>query len=190
MNETLQVALKEWAVICQALAEGRQILLLRKGGLAEPQGRFRVEHQRFWLLPTYVHQQETGIIPEYHDLLSRVRAEQPSPGQVWLSHVAEVAVVAYCHTLEQAHSLDGMHGWSPTTVEARFHYRQPGLFVLAVRVYAVKQPIQLELTPHLEGCKSWVVLDQPLPLGPMFPILTGENFTARCRPLERLPREV
>jgi hypothetical protein len=40
----LGVALKEWAVICQALAEGRQTILLRKGGIAEPGGAFRVEH--------------------------------------------------------------------------------------------------------------------------------------------------
>ena len=29
----LKYALKEWAAICQALAEGRQTLLLRKGGV-------------------------------------------------------------------------------------------------------------------------------------------------------------
>jgi hypothetical protein len=28
-------ALKEWAVVCKALEEGRQILLLRKGGIME-----------------------------------------------------------------------------------------------------------------------------------------------------------
>jgi len=32
---TLQPALKEWAVVCQALAEGKQSMLLRKGGIDE-----------------------------------------------------------------------------------------------------------------------------------------------------------
>ena len=50
----LHWALKEWAVICRALAEGRQSLLLRKGGIAEAGGAFQVEQPRFWLLPTYV----------------------------------------------------------------------------------------------------------------------------------------
>ena len=53
----LQHAFKEWAVICRALAEGRQALILRKGGIAEAGGRFEVEHTRFWLFPTYTHQQ-------------------------------------------------------------------------------------------------------------------------------------
>ena len=28
-------ALKEWAIICKALEEGRQVVLLRKGGILE-----------------------------------------------------------------------------------------------------------------------------------------------------------
>ena len=38
----LKDAFKEWAVICRALAEGRQALILRKGGIAEAGGDFRV----------------------------------------------------------------------------------------------------------------------------------------------------
>ena len=34
----LDLALKEWAVICDLLATGRQTLVLRKGGIAEEQG--------------------------------------------------------------------------------------------------------------------------------------------------------
>src|SRR5205823_6044048 len=60
----LKHAFKEWAVICRALAEGRQSLILRKGGIAEPGGEFALEQKHFWLFPTYVHQQQTGIKPE------------------------------------------------------------------------------------------------------------------------------
>ena len=38
-------------------AQVRQAILLRKGGSAEAGGELRVEHTRFWLFPTYVHQQ-------------------------------------------------------------------------------------------------------------------------------------
>ena len=72
---TLSIAFKEWAVICRALAEGRQSLILRKGGIAEAGGQFRPEHDRFLLYPTYFHEQHhTGTkadlyavakIPEY-----------------------------------------------------------------------------------------------------------------------------
>ncbi|NBS89997.1 DUF1802 family protein, partial [bacterium] len=34
----IQLACKEWASVCAALASGRQSILLRKGGIAEPTG--------------------------------------------------------------------------------------------------------------------------------------------------------
>ena len=51
--QPLRQAFKEWAVICRALAEGRQALILRKGGIAEPGPTFQPEHSHFWLYPTY-----------------------------------------------------------------------------------------------------------------------------------------
>ena len=66
----LAQAFKEWAVICEALGEGRQVLILRKGGIAEARGEFTIEHRRFWLFPTYVHQQSSGIKPEAVPLLN------------------------------------------------------------------------------------------------------------------------
>jgi hypothetical protein len=52
----LSIALKEWATLCRALETGRQIILLRKGGIYESAGEFEVEHRRFLLFPTYLHQ--------------------------------------------------------------------------------------------------------------------------------------
>ena len=49
-------ALKEWAVVCRALEEGRQTVLLRKGGILEFREGFEVKHDRFMLFPTYEHQ--------------------------------------------------------------------------------------------------------------------------------------
>ena len=46
MQSANRFAFKEWAVTCQALAAGRQSLLLRKGGIHERNGRFEVEHAR------------------------------------------------------------------------------------------------------------------------------------------------
>src|SRR3954447_15542724 len=86
----LKHALKEWAAVCKALAEGRQALLLRKGGIAEPGGDFVVQHSRFWLLPTYVHQQREGLQPEAHPLLDQAEAERPPAGVVRLTHFGEV----------------------------------------------------------------------------------------------------
>src|SRR5262249_6242277 len=82
----LKHAFKEWAVICRALAEGRQALILRKGGIEEPGGEFRLASRRFWLYPTYVHQQGTAIKPEAMPLLEQAEREKPPAGTVRLSH--------------------------------------------------------------------------------------------------------
>lgn len=58
---TCDVAFKEWASVCEALASGEQTIILRKGGIAEGPGGFTVEHRAFWLYPTFVHQAEQGL---------------------------------------------------------------------------------------------------------------------------------
>jgi hypothetical protein len=54
-------ALKEWAVVCKALEEGRQVLLLRKGGIMEYKQGFEVKHDKFLLFPTFEHQSKESI---------------------------------------------------------------------------------------------------------------------------------
>ena len=187
---TLQHALKEWAVICRALAEGRQALLIRKGGIAESGGEFEVEHRRFWLFPTYVHQQKAGIVPEAAPLLEQVDADRPYPGIVRLSYFAEVAVIYHVRELADAWKLASLHCWSRETVQSRFEYRRPGLFVVAVRVYRSPQAIALPDTAEYAGCRSWVELDHALPTEEATPVLEEETFAELLRTLERvLPSE-
>src|SRR5581483_2742361 len=120
-------ALKEWAVICKALAEGRQALVLRKGGIAEAGSEFQLEHDQFWLFPTYVHQQQAGIKPEARPLLEQAEAERPPLGVLRLSHFATVEGVYHVHSLAGALRLADLHLWSMEAVQSRFAYRSPGL---------------------------------------------------------------
>src|SRR6516162_7881917 len=115
----LRFAFKEWAVICKALAEGKQALILRKGGIAEDSGDFRLEHTRFWLYPTYVHQQRDGIKPDGVSLLEQAEAEKPPAGVIRISHFAEVAGVYHLHDLATALMVQALHFWSMETVMAR-----------------------------------------------------------------------
>jgi hypothetical protein len=167
----LQHAFKEWAVICQALAEGRQALLLRKGGIAETGGAFQVEHKRFWLFPTYVHQQEEGITPEARPLLEKVRAGRPPAGVIRLSHFAEVTGVYHVHDLIPALMLAHLHCWSEETVRKRFAYHTPGIFVLPVRIYKATVIHDIPDTPTYQGCRSWVELERALLVERVQPVL-------------------
>jgi hypothetical protein len=177
-------AFKEWAVICRALAEGRQALILRKGGIAEPEGFFRLEYPRFWLFPTYVHQQRTGIKPEAVPLLEQVEAERPPAGTVRLTHFAEVSGVYHVHDLAAALALHDLHGWSAETVRSRFEYRRPGLFVLPVRVYRAADAFALADTPEYAGCRTWVELERALPDEGAAPVLAEEAFREVLRALD------
>ena len=56
MESSNRSALKEWATVEAALAEGPVVLLIRKGGISERRGDFQVEHREFWLFPTHYHQ--------------------------------------------------------------------------------------------------------------------------------------
>ncbi|HWG46804.1 MAG TPA: DUF1802 family protein [Gemmataceae bacterium] len=183
---TLRHAFKEWAVICRALAEGRQAFILRKGGIAENGGEFRVEHTRFWLYPTSVHQQKDGITPETVPLLEQIEREQPPQGIVRLSHFVEVTGLYHIHDLMSALRLAGLHGWSQETVQARFAYRQPGLYVLPVRVYRAPRTFELSETADYAGCRSWVELDRELPTEGATPVLDEEAFDDVLRTLDRL----
>src|SRR5207237_612582 len=82
--------------------EGRQAVILRKGGVSEAGGAFRVEHERFWLYPTYLHQQQGGTVEELAPLLEKVTAGRPPAGTVRIGHFAEVVKVLQARTLESA----------------------------------------------------------------------------------------
>ena len=184
----LQIAFKEWAVICAALAQGKQALILRKGGVAEDGGEFRMEHSRFWLFPTYTHQQRTGVVAEAAPLLDEVEKSKPPAGLVRLSHWADVTGIYHVHDELPALLLAHLHLWSETTVRQRFAYRSPGLYVLAVRVYYAPSPVELADTPEYQGCKSWVQLDHGLPTLGSTPVLSDERYANLRRQLDLLLR--
>jgi hypothetical protein len=180
----LRIAFKEWAVVCRALAEGRQALILRKGGIAETGGQFTPEHNRFWLYPTYAHEHLAGIKPEAAGLLGASEAERPPAGTLRLTHFATVSGVYYVQQLFGALLLDDLHIWSEATVRQRFAYRSPGLYVLPVRVYRAAAPIELPERPEYAGCRTWVDLERDLPTEGATPVLSDAAFEALLQTLD------
>src|SRR5262245_66379313 len=89
-EHSMNTAFKEWAAICQALGQGRQSVLLRKGGIVEPGGAFRVEHREFLLFPTYLHQSADNLVPAARHLLEEAQAEMPRTGVITFRHFAAV----------------------------------------------------------------------------------------------------
>ena len=55
------VGYKEWLAVCDALLDGRQHLLLRKGGIHEGRRGFSFRHDAFAVFPTRFHAQAAQI---------------------------------------------------------------------------------------------------------------------------------
>src|SRR2546429_2476414 len=71
----MPIAFKEWAVTVRALAEGEQLLTLRKGGIREENRHFEIEHDRFFLYPTFDHQQGKHVRESHRPELGRALEE-------------------------------------------------------------------------------------------------------------------
>jgi hypothetical protein len=179
-------ALKEWAVVCRALDDGRQTVLLRSGGLADRPGGFTLEHREFWLFATRFHQSPEELSDDAAALWEALAASQPPAGMIRLPLYAVVESSFELSDEWKLAHLPGLHVLAPQTVHDRFHYRQPGLTVLLVRAYRPPQPIDLPDSPHFAGCHSWVELPADLPTDGLQPVLAADAFSAQTRRLDQL----
>ncbi len=170
LPESCGWAFKEWAVVCEALASGRQNLLLRKGGIHEGPAGFQVEHNHFWLYPTAFHQASENVIDSAASLLQVAEESKPPSRIARLSLLAAVTEVTYLKTLDEVLALEGEHIWSVPAIEKKFFYRVPGLFLLRLKLYQLPQPYEVNELPSFSGCKTWVPLAEPLSTAGLTPV--------------------
>ena len=74
-NSNSVAALKEWAIVCKAAEDGKQVLLFRKGGIMEYRNGFELKHKNFFLFPTFEHQSLDSIRDEYKIELGNLEKE-------------------------------------------------------------------------------------------------------------------
>lgn len=163
----MRMAFKEWAVICRALACGRQDVILRKGGIDEAGTGFRLEQSEFLLLPTFLHQSADSLIPAAADLLAGIEADRPPPGSVVFTHAARVVQAWRIESLADLAAFRHRHIWSEAVVAERFHRWRDELHVLAVAVSPLPQPVSVPWHDDYGGCRSWISLrDEVVPPRP------------------------
>ena len=179
-------ALKEWAITGEALARGRQIVLLRKGGLLDEDGHFALEHSRFWLLPTWLHQ-ERGLVKTADQILwqETPRQTDESAKVAYLRHFARVERVWQLHEDAQSALEIVPHIWSAHYLDLRFGYQSDKpLLCAALRVYIAESPIRYALKEADLGCRSWVELSDEI-AARVRPAIGDEAFAARLEEVER-----
>jgi hypothetical protein len=179
-----RTALKEWAVLCDAMARGDIIAMVRKGGVREQRAGFAVRHDRFLLYPTFFHEREGELAPRFRDTLTishGAQARAPSgQGIVRLSLVADVAGVWHVRDLDALRAIESEHGLAWEAVESRFNYRGvPGVQVVAARASRLRTVTDLPEARRYSGCVSWVELDEDVDVSSAQPVVDGAAFRAR-----------
>jgi hypothetical protein len=160
----MTAALKEWAAAVHALLDGRQTVLLRKGGIGEK--RFAVESGEFLLFPTVAHSHAERVRPEHRDLLDAA-APDSTDDRVVIRAAATVVAAVAVHRDEGLAEIEDLHIWTAESVRAdRLDFRpRHRLTALLVQAVPLVEPIRLLREPQYAGCTSWVQLPVSAELG-------------------------
>lgn len=180
----MRAAFKEWAVIVDALGHGGQIIILRKGGISEGRGGFKMEHPRFLLFPTLFHQQRDSVIPAAQKRYDEIAPHFAVPDKLRLEFFAEVALANQLHSLAEANALHGQHVWRDEVIAQRFDWgRDKSIFALAVRVFRLPHTVELPMRSAYGGCKSWIELEQEVVTEGATPVLSDPAFKEKLNQL-------
>ncbi len=179
-----RTALKEWAVLVDAMARGEIIAMVRKGGIREQRAGFSVRHDRFLLYPTYFHEREDELAPRFRSRLAHSHTDRPPSGRIRLRYLAEVVAVWMVQELDALRAIEHTHGLDWSAVVSRFHYRQrPGVHVIAVRTCRLPQAVELPEARRYAGCVSWVELDSDVDVAAATPVLAAPALERALAPL-------
>ena len=151
--------LKEWATVVKALEQGKQTVILRKGGILETASGFKIETKKFFLFPTWEHQEPKHVKPEFHDFLNEVLDKKPKKGFNKISSYAEVLFEKDIESNEIINQLSSFHIWSDSYIQERRNWK-PEKPMKAVFLKIIKIPeFDLPLKSEFSGCKSWIELN-------------------------------
>ena len=177
----MSVGFKEWAVVCEAIGNGRQSVMLRKGGIAEGRDGFAFKHREYFLFPTWFHEQlEKTTLPAGTLLPPQLDGEIEIQYAVTLEWSRLVTDSTRLPVLKEFHILHD------SVVEERFCYDEvPGIHVGFVRGFRLVSPRRLAMQKSFGGCRSW--LDLPGLEGvDLVPVISDEEHAARKDALQAL----
>ena len=184
-------AFKEWAVIVHALLEGEQVLDVRKGGLREDGRHFSLQSTRLWLYPTAEHQKPELLKDPYRHWIDLAHAA-PVGDPITIEGWADVVRATTVTEADELAAIESKLIWTSDYAESRLGWKQRDpLWVLALRVHRLLEPVTVPWVEAYGGCTSWVELaglpGDPASL-PSEPALSDVAFEARLKgAVEALP---
>lgn len=162
-DSVIPIGFKEWSFVCEALGQGAQTLILRKGGIHEGKKGFQFQHKDFWLFPTGFHAQEGQLkwLPSDPEQVAVPKDEERF--DVKLKYFAKTEEVFKLSDWSKVDRLRDFHIWQDQVVKERFAWNEESCLHLAiVRVYRLKEGATWEF-PYLKsygGCRSWLKLPE------------------------------
>ena len=154
----------------RALAEGEQLVTLRKGGIRETGKHFKLEHDRFFLYPTFDHQQNDLVRESHQPELRRALEEgvwadgEPpvealtqdggiaQPERVRIRAWAEVAAHVTVTDPRTVDALSPYYVWTTDYAEKRLAWkRRHPLHVLLLRTYRIPRPVTVKVKDAYGG---------------------------------------
>ncbi len=183
-------ALKEWATACLILKEGRQIVIIRKGGIDKADRDFTSElsvDSEFLLFPTYEHQNKALIKNQFHSDLLNTIEDNDVPGLINLSAFAKVTHKFEVTSTQTLNTISNFHMWNEEYTNKRVNWRpnKPAIVAL-LRVYPLLQPQALPILSEYGSCKSWVDLGQDVPMGELEPVIPDVKYNNICEKIHTL----
>lgn len=161
-------ALKEWSTVIDALGRGNQVVLIRKGGIAD--ASFGLEADRFYLYPTYFHQGESESRPS-----------------ITVTHWCEVAKTWSIRDLAQLGRLEPLVAMPREALNARYRFRpDQALHVIGVRTFRLSAPAQVPFRDVYAGCRSWLSVEEEIDVTGSTPVLDEPSLEARLGEVESL----
>lgn len=171
------VLLREWAETVASVRDGRQVVLIRKGGISEGSGGFVAEAGEFVLLPTWFHQHggQALALPEVIRL--EVRCE--------LVKAVEVPSGA------DLSGLAGFHAYEAGQLRVRAAYKpERPLMVMVVRPYRWAEALELPSSLVAASCRSWAVWERAGEMPASEPVAVEDRVERALAAVEGLVREV
>lgn len=155
---TSAIGFKEWALICDLLTQGRQSIILRKGGIHEGRGGFEWKHRDFFLFPTWFHTQAeklTGSVEPTSFPPEEERTSVDVDGYATLEQVWKVT------EWEKVAAISHLHAWKEEVVRERFIYDEEScLHIALVRAWRLPERWTFPYSKSYGGCRSWVTLPE------------------------------
>lgn len=149
---------KEWALVCDLLTQGKQALILRKGGIHEGRGGFEWKHRGFFLFPTWFHTQAEKLNGHLEQTSFPPEEERTSvdvDGYATLEQVWKVT------EWEKVASISHLHAWKEEVVRERFVYDEEScLHIALVRAWRLPRRWSFPYSKSYGGCRSWVSLPE------------------------------